>query len=168
MILLMSSVWRSKSVPSQSRYLIPTEASLMAYWHGNALHISDPLWGESTNYRWIPLAKGQQYGNFRISTLPGCTITVKHNVEVPSMGDPIWIRRHRSPGIDIRFFKIYVKNTIWRTQRKSIHVNVKPEWGVSTNFDEVENFLHWGFLCHPFDVPWRWLMQTYCEHTVTN
>ena len=35
---------------------------MMTSWHGNALHITGPLWGESTGHRWIPLTKGQWCG----------------------------------------------------------------------------------------------------------
>ena len=35
------------------------DAIMMTSWHGNAVCITGPLWGESTCDRWILLAKGQ-------------------------------------------------------------------------------------------------------------
>ena len=32
---------------------------MMTSQHGNTFPITGPLWGESTDHRWIPLTKGQ-------------------------------------------------------------------------------------------------------------
>ena len=52
------------SMPSSSAVLIVTWylQNMMTPWHDNASHITDPLWGEPTGDRWIPLAKGQWCG----------------------------------------------------------------------------------------------------------
>ena len=39
---------------------------MMASWHGKALSIAGPLWGESTDDRWIPLTKGPVMWSFAI------------------------------------------------------------------------------------------------------
>ena len=35
--------------------------------HGNAFHVTGSLWGETTDHRWIPLAKGQWRAFFYVS-----------------------------------------------------------------------------------------------------
>ena len=32
---------------------------MMMSWHGNAVSITGPLWGESTSHWWFPLTEGQ-------------------------------------------------------------------------------------------------------------
>ena len=63
------------------------------------MHITGPLCGESTNHWWIPVTKGQQWGDFRMYSMSGCTRTVEHNAEVPSMGGSIWIWPSGGPAV---------------------------------------------------------------------
>ena len=42
-------------------------------WHGNVLHISCGLWGESTDKPWIPHTTGQKYGTLLYPLLLGWT-----------------------------------------------------------------------------------------------
>ena len=68
----------------------------MAWKH---LHITGPLWGETTSHQWIHFTRSQQCGAFMISSLSGCTRTTEHSGEVPNMGDPIWIWPSGGPAV---------------------------------------------------------------------
>ena len=106
----------SKIVLSHSRYPVLTKPSLMTQWHGNVLHIPGPLSGESTNHRWIPLTKSQQWAPFRISSFSGCTRLVEHSVEVPSMGDPIRIWPSGGPALfstQSALLRLTVASQLW-------------------------------------------------------
>ena len=84
--------------------------------------------------------KGQKCGDFRISPLSGCKITVENSVEVPSMGDSIWIWPSGGPVV----FSMQLTNT-----------------------DKVENSLHSRFLQASLWCSLRIINAKYCYHTVT-
>ena len=52
---------------------------MMTSSHRNVFHITGPLWGESTAYRWIPLSKEQRCGTLMLSILSPWAICWTNN-----------------------------------------------------------------------------------------
>ena len=51
-----------------------TYGMMMTSWHGNILHITGPLWGESTNPQCISHTRGQWYGALELLLLLAKTV----------------------------------------------------------------------------------------------
>ena len=60
----------------------------MASWYGNALCVTDHLWGESTSYWWIPLTKDQWHGTLMFSLM---SVWTNHWTNSPVASD---LRHH--------------------------------------------------------------------------
>ena len=87
LIDFMAKEWANPEI-IVSRAKIPSmqrDKNMMTSWHGNALHITGPLWGESTGHQWIPLTKGQQCGSLIFHCHP--VQAIEQTVELPMVSD---------------------------------------------------------------------------------
>ena len=54
--------WTLQHLKSPASWLFVQQLVQLTYQKTPRLHITGPVWGESTSHHWIPLTKGQWYG----------------------------------------------------------------------------------------------------------